>query len=650
MSTIQRLPAIPLIANDPYFSIWLPGDTLTAVDTLHWSGAEKSIRGHLTIDGKPFRFLGKGDQAPMTLLFQTVTPTKTIARYEENGVELTLTFFSPALPEDLDLLSTPVTFVDFALNSTDGKKHEVAVHFAASTRLWYDGARTPALWVQSFTQEGLTFVLAGQKEQNLLCHSGDHITMDWGYLYLASSAAKVEGDQGNLKAHWAGTVTPTEPQNWHLQLAYDDVASILYFGSPCKAWYARGGKTLPQAMVECEKSYPALFEACTKLDATVLDEALHIGGSDYQTLVSAAWRHTFAGHKLIATPQGEMAWISKENDSNGCMCTVDISYPSAPIFLKYQPELVNAMCLPVLHFASLPVWDEDFAPHDIGRYPIASGQVYAVQVKNERISAGDVTPPFYLYPAGSGIYDLKYQMPVEECGNMLIMLAATALVTKDTSLVKAYRPIIDKWVKYLEQYGEDPGEQLCTDDFAGHLAHNVNLSAKAIVGIACYGKLLEVLGEDGSSYGEKAKALGQSWYQRAHKEEGYTALTFTGEGWSQKYNLVWDIILDLGIFPASFYKEETESYLKRINTYGLPLDSRKTYTKADWIVWSATMAQDKETFAALIKPLVKYLEETSSRVAFSDWYDTVTGAYEHFIARPVLGGLFMPMLRKDWQK
>ena len=66
----------------------------------------------------------------------------------------------------------------------------------------------------------------------------------------------------------------------------------------------------------------------------------------------------------------------------------------------------------------------------------------------------------------------SYQMPVEECGNMLIMLEAARAFGADKALADQYRSLLDNWVKYLVQYGEDPAEQLCTDDFAGHLAHN----------------------------------------------------------------------------------------------------------------------------------------------------------------------------------
>ena len=398
-------------------------------------------------------------------------------------------------------------------------------------------------------------------------------------------------------------------------------------------------------MAELEEQYDCILSRCKALDEAVLAEAEEIGGSDYRLIAAAAWRHTFAAHKLIATPAGEPALLSKENDSNGCIGTVDVSYPSSPLFLRFAPRLVEALCRPVLEFASMPVWDCDFAPHDVGRYPIVNGQVYAVRGCKDIEHSGGVFPPHYLYPAGSELYDFINQMPVEECGNMLIMLCAAAEETGDFTSIRKYRPLLDKWVQYLLDYGEDPGEQLCTDDFAGHLAHNVNLSAKAVSGVAMWGRALTAMGEDGSALTAKAKALAESWLSRAKRDNG-TALTFDGDGWSMKYNLIWDRLLSLGLLPESFYAEETRSYLGKMNAYGLPLDSRSDYTKSDWLVWAASLAPEKETFRAIIAPLARYLRETKTRVPFSDWYYTSTGDYVHFISRSVQGGMYMPFLMK----
>jgi hypothetical protein len=279
----------------------------------------------------------------------------------------------------------------------------------------------------------------------------------------------------------------------------------------------------------------------------------------------------------------------------------------------------------------------------VGRYPIANGQVYA--------GKGDyppnaVLPPVYLYPAGSDLYEEHNQMPLEECGDMIIMLAAAAKFTGKTSLAARHRHLLDRWARYLLEKGEDPGEQLCTDDFAGHLSRNVNLAAKALVAVACYGQLLAAWGENGTAWERKARALAESWQARAKTPEA-TALTFDGAGWSQKYNLAWDRVLGLGLLPEEFYRREVGGYLLRLRPYGLPLDSRAGYTKSDWTAWCAAMAPDRGACAALLAPLAKFLRETPDRVPFSDWYDTDTGKHQHFMARSVQGGLWMPLLR-NW--
>ena len=188
------------------------------------------------------------------------------------------------------------------------------------------------------------------------------------------------------------------------------------------------------------------------------------------------------------------------------------------------------------------------------------------------------------------------------------------------------------------RYGEDPGDQLCTDDFAGHLAHNVNLAAKAIVGVACYGRLV-----GDPQWEETARDMAKRLLDKIGCE-GNTPLTLAGEGWSQKYNLLWDKVMNLNLLPKEFYAAETASYLPRMNKYGLPLDSRADYTKSDWLCWCAAMAEDPEVRAALLAPIARTLREASIRVPFSDWYDTKTGRYVHFIARSVQGGVFAPML------
>lgn len=601
------------------------------------------MRGTLSIDGKPHRFLGLGEAPAMRTLSLEVTPTTTQCVFAAEGVELTLRFTGAALPDDLDVLSAPITMIGMRLRAVDGGEHTCRLELSFPAALCAFGAHKRDMHAISYTLGGKNLAWLGQIAQKPLSHSGDHVTIDWGYLYLLSAAPLTCSPEG-LDICWEGRADSAEADIRAL-VAYDDIASINYFGSLRRAWCFRDGSSIIDWLRGFDARWDALQESCRALDEKVLSEADDIGGADYRLIVAAAWRHTFAAHKLIADDEGRMVLLSKENDSNGCIGTVDISYPSSPIFLKYCPQLVNAMCRGVLKFAQMPAWGKDYAPHDIGRYPYATGQVYAAFDRDVCSRNAGVYPPYYLYPAGVEIYNPHDQMPVEECGNMLIMLAAAFFQTGDAALIQAHRATLETWAHYLRRHGEDPGEQLCTDDFGGHLAHNVNLAAKALVGVKCYARLVEALGEDATFWNCEANRMRDSFLSRVQRPGG-SPLTFDGAGWSMKYNLVWDEILKLDLLPPEFYEEEIGSYMRRINRYGLPLDSRRPYTKSDWALWVATMSRTKEEFCRLVAPVAAYLRETPSRVPFSDWYDTLTGEYENFIARAVQGGLYMPMLKR----
>lgn len=645
---VERAASIPLITHDPFFSIWSPADHLYDCDPCHWSGAKQQMRGVLSVDGTPFCFLGA--RKDMDVIKQTaveLTATATTYTFENEKVILRCRFISPVLADNLLLLSRPCTYIDFEVTRKSAESVSIQMECSAD---FVRQSSTDAVCGFSGTCRGFSYASMGRTVQQPLSGSADHATIDWGYLYLAGKSDSYRfafnAGEETVSVH----IPLEETDSAELVIAYDDLLSINYFGDWKRAyWTSQYGTILDAIQAAFEDKKDTLSKAAA-LDNAIEAKAASIGGDSYVFLCNLSYRQSIAAHKLILDNDGNTVFLSKENDSNGCIGTADVSYPSVPLFLMMNPELVKGMLRPIFRFAACDIWTFDFAPHDVGRYPYAWGQVYGLQKELNGSAyckgAQSVYPPLYLYPANSGMYDSSRQMPVEECGNMLIMTAVVCMQEGSAAFARPYMKTLERWKEYLLRFGADPGEQLCTDDFAGHLAHNVNLSAKAILGIEAYSKILALSANEAESAACHilAAEMAKDWECRA-KAGNHYALTFgQPESWSLKYNLVWDKLWRSHLFSEEVYQKETAFYLAKCNRFGPPLDSRAAYTKSDWIAWCAAMCENTFDREKMLRPMMNYQKETPTRVPFSDWYDTNTGKYEHFIARSVQGGIFMPML------
>ena len=653
---VSKAPAYPLITHNPYFSIWSFSDQLNESTTKHWTGKPNSILGLIKVDGKVYRFLGKEDTlntlsiqlAKQESIDMSATETKYV--FTCGGIQLNLIFTSPLIISDLSILSRPVTYISMRTKSIDGKKHQTSLLVGVSS-LMASNTSQQEMKANAYTSNQLNILKVGTVEQPILQKTGDNLRIDWGYAYVAANknttvqtianildVANALGSSANVSAKNTTEVkgknlflntlfkeeTIDEQEKNHLLLVgYDELYAIQYFKENLKPWWKLDPTmTMDKLLQLANTQYNEVIQKCNQIDKIIYNDALAAGGENYAKLCITAYRQAISAHNLVKSKQnGELLFLSKENFSNGSINTVDVTYPSAPLFLAYNPELMKGMLNGIFYFSEKSgLYKQPYAAHDLGTYPIANGQTY---------------------PEG---------MPVEESGNMTILAGAIAKATGNANYAKAHWATLTQWVQFLEKEGLDPVNQLCTDDFAGHLARNANLAIKAIVGIRCYAMLAEQLGkkEIATKYTQIANDMAIKWQDLANAGDHY-ALTYNDKNtWSQKYNMVWDKLFGFNLFPQKVYDNEVAYYLTKQNEFGLPLDSRKTYTKSDWIAWTATLTNNQADFEKLINPVYKFSTNTPTRVPLSDWHETTNGKQIGFQARSVVGGYSIKVLQEKW--
>ena len=654
---VSKAPAYPLITHNPYFSVWSFSDQLNESTTKHWTGSPHSLLGLIKVDGQVYRFLGKEDTLnalPILLAKQVslnMTATATNYIFTCGGVQLNLSFTSPLIINDLSILSRPVSYISMKTKSIDGKKHQSSLLIGVSS-LIASNTSEQEMTANSYVSKELNILKVGTTEQPLLKKSGDDLRIDWGYAYMAASknttvqtisntmdvanrfihsenstsnnTKAVKGTNLFLSTLFKEESIGEQEKNHLLLVGYDELYAIQYFKENLKPWWKLDpNMTMDKMLLLSNLQYQDVIQKCNRMDKLIYNDAHAAGGENYAKLCIISYRQAIAAHNLVKSKQnGELLFLSKENYSNGSINTVDVTYPSAPLFLAYNPDLMKGMLNGIFYFSEKSgLYDRPYAAHDLGTYPIANGQTY---------------------PEG---------MPVEESGNMTILAGAIVKATGDASYAKEHWATLTQWVQFLEKEGLDPANQLCTDDFAGHLARNANLAIKAIVGIRCYAMMAEKLGkkEIATKYTQIANDMAIKWQDLANAGNHY-ALTYNDKNtWSQKYNMVWDKLFGFNLFPQKVYDTEVAYYLTKQNEFGLPLDSRKTYTKSDWITWTATLANHPADFEKLINPVYLFATNTPTRVPLSDWHETTNGKQIGFQARSVVGGYSIKVLQDKWK-
>lgn len=672
-TTPIRPPAVPLAVRQPYLSTWLPATLLPGNSPQFWQGSSTGMVGLARIDGVSWLFMGDGKlvqavpdgnhgrQAAIEdfprAMRQTalrVTATRSCFVLQGGGMELAVEFLSPVEPGDSRRQSIPMSYVSVSARSVDGASHALQLYMEI-TGDWASGDDTQEVVVaRDDSPTAHTWTLALARPRPL---AEQHEFAAWGHVLWSTPAragvSMQAGDRLKLRAEFAargaldgsntaiGSVIKALPA---LALAIDlgqcgasakdaDFAvgqvreqCINYLGRPLRALWTKHFSDWKAMLDFFHGDAAAAFRRADVLDARISRDARAAGGERYEGLCVLSLRQAYGGTELVLGPDGTPWAFLKEISSDGNVSTVDVLYPASPAWMYLDPDYLRMLLLPLLDYAGQGGWPKPYAEHDLGS----------------------------AYPQATGHNDGKEEdMPVEESADMLIMVAAwlqRAQRAEAQAFAARHYPLLEKWAQYLERNLPDPGFQNQTDDFAGSIAHSVNLALKGIVAVAAMGQVAGFAGHDSDAAHYRDRARKDIAYWAAHAKAPrapHLDLTYRdddGQGtWGTLYNGFADAVLGTDLIPAEIRALQAAWYRQQCNAFGVPLQTPHSYAKSDWALFTAAWLADQPVAQELIDCVYTYADSTPDRVPFCDLYSTVTGRRVAFQARPVQGGIFAPL-------
>jgi len=663
-STPIRPPATPLVVRSPYLSTWQAADNLAGTWSSFWTGHVTAMCGIARVDETAYVFAGSPGTPALGAMTQTslvVTGTRSIYTLTVGGVTLTVTFFSPVDPGNLQRQCVPFGYVSIVVASTDGRAHSVDLHFDVSAEWVHGNTATQVTWAQQ-QAGGMTMLSFSPASPTVLAENGDQAT--WGSLVLAvptngvtwqigqdtvvRSASANQGALGNtsdsgqpraINDRWPvlgfnknlGTIAAgASSAPFTLSLGHVRTPAVRYLGAQLKPWWTHHWASWADMVVWFNNDYAAALSAATALDQRLHDDAVAAAGGGstgehYAGICALALRQAFGGTELVDRNGSPWGFL-KEISSNGNMSTVDVIYPAFPGYLYLSPAYLRLVLEPLLDYAERGGWPKEFAEHDLGAH----------------------------YPDATGHNDGNEEdMPVEESANMLIMSAALVqrLSTADAlAFANAHYTILRKWAEYLVGNTLDPGFQNQTDDFTGFIAHSANLALKGIIGLGAMSVIAKAVGNtaDARRYDSLSRSYISQWVTLAQDASGqHLKLAYDQAGtWSLKYNGFTDSVLGLDLVPLGVAAQEAAWYQSKAGAHGVLLDPRNNYTKTDWELWTAAwLAGQPNIRTTLVEGVYSFANTTPQRVPFTDWYVVADATQRGFQARPVAGG-YMALLTR----
>ncbi|KAH9844227.1 DUF1793-domain-containing protein [Rhodofomes roseus] len=657
-------PSYPLAVRSPYLSAWLPQGSGTALNGAwpqFWTGSTLGWAGFVNVDGSSYSFLGDPAVSGATFSKATqksaeFTSTQSTFVLTAGGIDLTVTFLSPVEPSDLLNQSIPFSYLALSAASNDGSSHSVSVYSDISAE-WVTGDDSlTANWstttgdtifhqvqledqtefgeINDHTQQGSAYyatlntngvthqtgqdivVRAQFINKGVLANSQDTsfraVSDEWPVFALAHDLGTVSGTSATV-VYAIGHVR--DPAIQYIIADNQIQQRNLYFWSRFSS--------VTDVLSTFLGDYENALARANAFDAQISSDASSIS-SDYAEWVALSVRQAFGAIEFTISKDSsgnfntsDILTFMKEISSDGNVNTVDVIYPSWPIFLYTNPAIGKYLLLPLFEYQATGQYPNGWSVHDMGaHYPNATGH-----------NDGNDEP-----------------MPLEESGNMLIMTLSYVQAASDTSLITSYYKLLDQWTQYLIQEALIPANQISTDDFAGSLANQTNLAIKGIIGIRAMAELANLVGnsDESSNYTSIASSYVTQWQGFATSSDGkHLTLNYNNDSsWGLTYNMWADKLLKLNLIPESVYEMQTAWYTTVEAQYGVPLDTRHTYTKTDWQTYTAGIVTDTTVRDTFISALNAYAADGENNAPLSDLYYTTNGEVYQFRARPVVGGHF----------
>lgn len=458
-----RPPAVPLIVRGPYVNTWQTSDVAPGTWSTFWNGNVKAITGIARIDGSAYVFFGApgniGTTQNMNQVQLEITPTQSRYVFQGGGVTVAVTFLSPIEANDVQRLSMQFGAIFVQAYTNDGNTHNVRLYLDISGE-WAHGTDTTLIkWGSeqvAHANGSLTAFSVTPNAPTVLAETNDYPS--WGSaIWATNSAANVTYQSGAdnsvrsqaitngslnntndtnqpraINNNWPvfgfnadlGTLNGTPSTPLTFVLGHVRQPAVSYQGNQvAPLWQSYWSRWQDMLSFFYDDAVAALSRA-NALDASITNAAVAANGIHYAALCSLAARQAFGGVELVNTQANPWLFL-KEISSSGNVSTIDVVYPSFPIFYYLNPTLVSLLLAPILTYVESGLWPNTFCVHDLGAsYPNASG-----------------------HNDGGG-----ENMQVEETSNMLIMAAAyiTQLNASTASTyANAHYKIFSQWANYL---------------------------------------------------------------------------------------------------------------------------------------------------------------------------------------------------------